>query len=171
MSRSSIDIQLGELTELLGRWREGTVEVSALGVPPHITLLYPWRNAPLANSDLQQLEKVLATFEPFGLFDRVGTFGGGVVHLALKNERVPREMIKALFTAFPDTPPYSGAFSDPSPHLTVAKCSPENLSSLGDEIAEALSLPVTFQVDKIVVMEEREDGRWFNRHVVGLHPN
>ena len=172
MSLSSIDIQFGELTELLSRWRESTVEVSALGVPPHITLLFPWRNAPLEDGDLQQLEKVLADFEPSDLcFDRVGTFEGGVVYLALKDESMPREMMKAVFAAFPDTPPYSGAFTGPSPHLTVARCLPESSSNLGDEIAEALSLPMTFHVNKIVVMEEREDGRWFNRHVVKLHPN
>lgn len=172
VSRSSIDIQFDELTALLDRWRKDTVEVASLGVPPHITLLYPWRNAPLKNSDLQQLEEILVAFEPFDLcFDRVGTFEGGVVYLALKDERAPREMMKAIFAAFPNTPPYSGTLTDPSPHLTVAKCSPESLSNLSDEIAEALSLPMTFHVSEIVIMEEREDGRWFNRHVAGLHPN
>lgn len=172
MSLSSIDIQFGELTELLSRWRRGTVKVSALGVPPHITLLYPWRNAPLKESDLQQLEKVGAGFEPFDLcFDRVGTFESGVVYLALKDEHVLREIMKAIFTAFPDTLPYGGAFTNPSSHLTVAKCLPEDLSGLGDEIAKALSLPMTFHVAEIFVMEEREDGQWFNRHTVGLQPN
>lgn len=76
--------------------------------------------------------------------------------------------MKAIFTAFPDTPPYSGAFADPSPHLTVANCVPENLTDLVGKIAGTLSLPMTFHVDEIAVMEEREDSRWFNRHAVGL---
>ena len=80
-------------------------------------------------------------------------------------------MMKAIFAAFPDTPPYSGAVTDPSPHPTVAKCSPDDLSNVRDEVVKVLSLPVTFHVGEITVMEEREDGGWFDRRIVGLQPS
>lgn len=172
MPSSSIDLQFDELAEPLNKWRENTVEVATLGVPPHITLLYPWRDVPLKDSDIMQLEKTLENFEPFNLcFDKVCTFEIGVVYLALADEHVPRTIMKAIFRAFPDTPPYKGAFADPSPHLTVAKCSSENVSSLRDEIAGVLDLPIELNVSKIFVMEEREDGQWFNRHAIMLQPN
>ena len=166
---SSIDLQFGELTERLDRWRKDTVAVAALGVPPHITLLYPWRKAPFKKGDLRQLEEVLKGFGPFELcFDRLGTFETGVVYLALEDERRPRELMKALQKAFPDTPPYGGAFADPPPHLTVAKSLTSDLDRMKDEIAAALDLPLNLYAGEVVAMEEGEDGQWFDRHTVGL---
>ncbi len=46
---TSIDLQFGELAQMLDPWRSDTVAVATLGVPPHITLLYPWRSAHLKN--------------------------------------------------------------------------------------------------------------------------
>ena len=166
---SSIALRFEELTEPLDRWRGPTVEVAGLGVPPHITLLYPWRQAPLQASDIAELEQLLQSFDPFSLcFDRVETFESGVVFLALADERPTRALMKAIFNAFPDTPPYGGEFADPSPHLTVAKCRPEALDQLKDEVSDAFVLPRTFHIQEVVVMEEQTDGQWLNRHVLRL---
>lgn len=124
---------------------------------------------PLEERGLQLLEGALTGFEPFELcFDRLGTFEVGVIYLGLKDERMPRAMMKAIFTAFPDTPPYGGVFANPAPHLTVAKCAPKNLITLHNEFAEELGLPIKCRVDEVVVMEEREDKRWFNRYTIRL---
>jgi hypothetical protein len=39
---TAIGISLPELAELLDLWRMATVPVASNGIPPHITLLYPW---------------------------------------------------------------------------------------------------------------------------------
>lgn len=167
MSLSCIVLSFTELSQLIDKWR-----IDYLGIPPHITLLYPWRDAPLSSNDLAQLELVLDDFEPFELcLNRVETFEAGIIYLALKDDRVPKAMMQALFTAFPDTPPYGGAFADAIPHLTVAKCQTENLIALKRDITEALSLPIELQVNEVVAMEYRGDNKWVTRHTVSLRPN
>ena len=169
MPRSSIDLHFNELTDVLEPWRM-SVEVASLGVPPHITLLYPWRKSPLKVSDLNELEHILNNVEPFELcFERVATFDSGVVYLSLREESKVRKLMQKLFKRFPDTPPYGGAFTDPRPHLTVAKCPPEQLPKLQTEIAEALELPIVCQVANVVAMEEQSDKTWTNRRIIELN--
>jgi len=48
---SALDICLPELCSLLDQWRMATVPVAMQGGPPHMTLLYPWRAAPLQGAD------------------------------------------------------------------------------------------------------------------------
>jgi hypothetical protein len=67
MPKSSIDIHFDSLTDLIDKWRSSSVEVTNLGVPPHITLLYPWRDAPLSDDDLEQLRTVLSNHQAFSL--------------------------------------------------------------------------------------------------------
>ena len=169
MLSSSIDLQFDELAGPLHEWYGRSVEAAALGMPPHVTLLYPWKNPTLEDVDLQRLEAALAPFEPFEVrFNRLETFSAGVVYLAFEDETVPRAMMKAIFTAFPDTPPYAGAFPDPSPHLTVAKCPPEQLDRWKDEIGSALDLPLSFSVQEVAVFEQGDNRRWSKRHTVRL---
>jgi 2'-5' RNA ligase len=115
-----------ELSPLIDKWR-----TAYLGIPPHITLLYPWRNAPLSNNDLNQLEQVLKNFKPFDLcLNRVETFEAGIIYLALKDDNPTKALMQAFASQFPETPLYGGAFNDVIPHLTISKCLPEHLVSL-----------------------------------------
>jgi hypothetical protein len=169
LPKSSIDIHFDSLTDLINKWRSSSVEVANLGVPPHITLLYPWRDAPLSDDDLEQLRTVLSKHQAFSLcFDRLETFEVGAIYLALQDGSSARAIMVDLMKAFPDTPPYGGAFLDPVPHLTIAKCDPENVQVLKAEIARALRLPLEFSVGEIAVMEEAAGGNWFTRCVISL---
>jgi hypothetical protein len=172
MPKSSIDIHFDSLTKLIDRWRSKTVTVANLGVPPHITLLYPWRDAPLSDNDLEQLRKVLLNHQAFSLcFDRLETFEVGAIYLALQDGSAAKTIMVDLMNAFPDTPPYGGDFLDAVPHLTLAKCDPENLQVLKTEIARELRLPLEFSVNEIAVMEEDTEGHWFTRYVIPLQPS
>jgi hypothetical protein len=44
VSSSSIDILLPQLDDLIGQWWNQTI-AAADGMPPHITLLWPWKSA------------------------------------------------------------------------------------------------------------------------------
>jgi hypothetical protein len=172
MAKSSIDIHFDSLTDLIDKWRSSSVEVTNLGVPPHITLLYPWRDAPLLDDDLEQLRTVLSKHQAFSLcFDRLETFEVGAVYLALQDGRSCKAIMVDLMKAFPDTPPYGGDFLDAVPHLTIAKCDPENVQVLKAEIARELRLPLEFSVNEIAVMEENAEGHWFTRYVIPLQPS
>jgi 2'-5' RNA ligase superfamily len=167
--RSSIDLHFSGLISVLDGWRMETVAVAQRGVPPHISLLYPWRNAPLLESDLDSLRLILNDIKPFELcFDRLEIFDPGVLYLALEDDIIIRQLMNELYKAFPDTPPYGGAFVDPIPHLTVAKGTLAEVVELKSVVSEKLALPFKILISEIVVMEESETGQWSNRYVYNL---
>jgi 2'-5' RNA ligase len=161
---SAIDICLPELAELIDQWRLSTIPVAAQGVPPHITLLYPWRTAPLQPGDLNEAAAAVVGITPFTVtFRRVGRFPG-VLFLSPEPENVVRILIRRLVRAFPETPPYGGQFgADPTPHLTIAQATTEEeLSRLQAEISARLEpvFPLSLPVHALSIEEEGADGRW-----------
>jgi 2'-5' RNA ligase len=160
---SAIDVCLPELAGLLDRWRVPTVAVASRGVPPHITLLYPWRPAPLRPADIAAATAAVAGSAPFTLaLRRLGRFPG-ILFLRPEPDDALRSLIRRLAAAFPDTPPYGGRFADPIPHLTVATAPTEEaLDRLEAEIAAGLrpALPLALAVREIALEEEGEDGGW-----------
>lgn len=171
---SAIDIHLESLDELVAFWRQATVEVATKGVPPHITLLYPWRVAPLSEEDTREVQKVLERHHSFEIhFAKVSHFGKRVIYLALdeRSEKAVRQLMQVLFRAFPETPLYGGAFSDPTPHLTIAKANDDkHFEQLMQEISRALApkLPIKHQVSGVSIIEEAEDDFWHLRASVSL---
>ena len=168
---SAIDVWLPELAALLDRWRAPTVEVAAHGVPPHITLLYPWRPAPVRATDIAEATAALAGTPPFTVTLRqLGRFPG-VLYLRPEPDDVLRGITRRLVAAFPDTPPYGGRFPDPAPHLTVAKGATEaELDRLEAVIGEHIGphLPLRIAVRELAIDEEGPDGVWYVRETLPL---
>ena len=105
-------------------------------------------------------------------FHRVAPFDAELVRVDRFAEHVwlapePRsvfvELIRDTCLAFPDCAPYSGAFAEPEPHLTVGQTSPD---ATVDEIARAAEhdlaprLPVSFRVEAAWLLVEQADGTW-----------
>lgn len=63
--QSSIDLHFPELAPLIDRWLKPTSEIANLGVPPHLTLLWPWQPAPVLAPDLTKLKAAIAQFNPY----------------------------------------------------------------------------------------------------------
>ena len=167
--QSSIDLHFLELSPLTDRWRKPTTAVANLGVPPHITLLWPWKDAPVAQADLNKLEATLTPFKPFQLtLSHIEIFENGAIYFALEDESIPRAIMQALFKTFPETPPYGGEFPDPRPHITIAKPPKDQSEAWQQEIARAIQLPIHFWVKEIVVMEENQQKLWHNRAILTL---
>ena len=160
---TSIDILVTELDDILSPWRHATASVASKSVPPHISLLYPWRSAPIDDADINALRAVVQDHRSLRLrFAGIGNFPNGTIYLGIEKAPGLTLLIRKIFKAFPDTPPYGGEFPDPMPHLTVANSSDENLDELIQEISAALAskLPIEIAVQEIVVMEEDETGNW-----------
>jgi 2'-5' RNA ligase len=144
------------------------------GVPPHITLLYPWRPAPLGQQDLSAAAAAIAGTTPFTLrFNRLGRFSSlpGTLYLQPEPDAPLRSLIRTLTRAFPDTPPYEGRFLDPVPHLTVARAETASaLEDLATAVMHTLQthLPLLVRVRYLVVQEEGEDGTWTVRATLPL---
>jgi hypothetical protein len=171
LRESAIGVSLPELASLLDRWRMPTVEVAALGVPPHITLLYPWRPAPLRDVDISEAEAAVRDFAPFSLaLVRLERFPG-VLYLAPAPDDILKALTRRLTAAFPDTPPYGGQFTDPTPHLTLAKADSEDaLDVLEADVAAQLAghLPVMLTIHHLTIEEEASDGTWATRATIPL---
>jgi 2'-5' RNA ligase len=169
--RTTICVSLPELADLVDRWRVPTVRVARCGLPPHVTLLFPWRRAPVSPTDLAELRGMVADVPPFRLtLRRFGRFPG---HLLLDPEptEVIRALIRRLIAAFPETPPYEGRIPDPVPHVTIAEAATEaELARLEEEISRELSrrFPLVFPVTELVVFEEDADGVWTARSRIQL---
>lgn len=157
---SSIDLHFPQLTGLIEQWWRG---VHPEGVPPHVTLLYPWRH-PVTAADLRSVSIVAARQQPFTVtFTHLASFPSGVVYLLPQPQDTLCWLIAHLAESFPDTPPYGGMLAEPIPHLTVARTTPgPGLHDLADQIREILrpELPIDIDIDRVTVMEERPDETW-----------
>lgn len=166
---SAIGIAFPQFAPALARWREPSLPAAMRAVPPHITLLGPWRPAPLTPGDIVAVRKALAGIEPFRLtFRAIERFPSrGVLYLRPEPDAPLRELIQRLARAFPETPPYGGAVADPVPHLTIAASTPAaDMDRLQDEITRELGrrLPLDALVREITIAEQQTDGTWIAAH-------
>jgi hypothetical protein len=133
------------------------------GLPPHITLLYPFLNARAIDdkteSTLASLLQEVPSFD-FALAE-IGRFPG-VVYLAPEPATPFVALTQALAGRWPDHQPYGGAFQEIIPHLTVA---------YGAPIPSGLSerLPVSARAEEVWLMS-RTAGRWTRSGVFPLAP-
>jgi 2'-5' RNA ligase len=117
---SSIDLLFPDTSPVIGQWYERT-SAATDGMPPHVTLLWPWRPAPVTAADLDTVAEVVAGVRRFRIsFQRCGAFTGAL-YLAPEPDHLLYELTHHLAARFPDTPPYPGEFRSPVPHMTVAK--------------------------------------------------
>lgn len=115
---SAILLEVPEAEPLVGELRrEGDVSAS-LGVPAHVTLLYPFVDDPDPGI-VEELRWFFAGVDGFPLdFSAVGEFPE-VVYLAPDQAAEVSGLIDALARRWPEHPPYGGLFEQVVPHLTV----------------------------------------------------
>jgi len=125
MAATAIVVPVPEAQPLVGPWHGRLTEAGAAGMPPHLTLLYPFvEAAALVDEHVERARAALASFPPAAVaFRSVDVFAGprAVVYLVPDPDAPFRAMTEALAAAFPDHPPYAGVHVDVLPHLTVAE--------------------------------------------------
>ncbi|NJO34159.1 MAG: 2'-5' RNA ligase family protein, partial [Rhodospirillales bacterium] len=73
-----------------------------------------------------------------------------------------RQITRAIWDRFPETPPYGGKYADSVPHLTVAQMeSGEQLDPVAEAFALACEgkLPICTTTTGVTLMDNRS-GRW-----------
>lgn len=165
---SAVDLPFPELTPLIEEWWRGTHEP---GVPPHITLLYPWTDA-VGASDLEKVRRIAAETPPFEIsFASVAAFPASAVYLRPDPDQPIRELMARLASAFPESPLYDGAFAEPVPHLTIVRTDPGlETEAVRRRIETALAphLPVQVSVTVLAIMTQGPDGIWQTLHEIPL---
>jgi 2'-5' RNA ligase superfamily len=125
---------------------------AALGVPAHVTILFPF--APFDQLDLDALAALFARHPAFDFeLASVERFEPPVTYLA----PVPAAPFLALTddvcALWPAYPPFEGVFPTVVPHLTIAH---------GD-VAFGGPLPIACRARDVALFEEDEAGRWHER--------
>lgn len=106
------------------RARTAHYDVSFLSADPafvhaHVTVLGPFLADP-APADLESVARIAAAVPAFDFgLERLGEFPDGLIHLLPDPDTAFRELTRRLVAAFPQCPPYGGAFPEPTPHLTL----------------------------------------------------
>jgi 2'-5' RNA ligase len=138
--------------------RRGTAGAS-LGVPAHVTILYPFVPPALLTPSIRDAVARIASQHPaFTVrFDEAGRWRS-VAWLAPEPSAPFAGLTAAACAAFPDYPPYRGTISEPTPHLTLAEGPAANIDAT---IAAATPhLPFEGAVSAITVIAELSPGNW-----------
>lgn len=160
--RSAVVVTVPEAEPLVGVWRLRYTHDAPAGMPPHVTLLFPFVAAERVGEAEGRLAELVLAAPAFDLaFRRTARFAG-VLYL----DPEPAEPFVALTGAiageWPEHPPYEGVFDEVIPHLTVAEAQD---SALLDRIAAAVEphLPVQTRVREASLFVEDGGGRWHQR--------
>lgn len=158
MAESALVIVVAEAEPAVAEHRLRHDPVAAGGVPAHITVLFPFRAEVDSGTDAA-ISEIARSTEPFAVrFSSIERFPGIVLYLAPTPSAPIRGLTRRLAGSFPDCPPYGGAISDPTPHLTIGLDLEE---AVADRIADDVRshLPLETQVDRLSLLVGVDD-RW-----------
>lgn len=140
--------------------RELAADTFALGIPFHVTLLYPF--AP-AGELVEEARAFFAGRPPFDFaLTRVAAWPDVVYAVPEPDEQL-RACMQELFALFPQWPPYGGIHEDVVPHATLAE--EVDVAALRDEIERRIGphLPHRCQARDVSLLEQIAPDRWRER--------
>jgi hypothetical protein len=168
-TESAVLVAVPEAEDVVGRFRTRLDRSAAWGVPAHVTVLYPFVSPDRIDSAvLGRLAAAAASVPAFDLtLARLCWFGDDRLWLAPEPDQPFRALTSAVWTEFPDHPPYGGSHADPTPHLTVGHDAPlDVLRKAADAIRPRL--PVRARITTALLMQGAPDaGAW---HTVAALP-
>ena len=170
MPETALIVAVPEAEALVARLREKFDSSAAVGVPAHVTLLYPFLDADaIGPVELSELTTLFASASPCDIvFARCGRFGARVLYLAPEPEGVFLDLMHRLFERWPECPPYHGTIPAHlvRPHLTVSdRMEGSTLDRI--ELGVAGGLPVWSRLTEALLIENRT-GRWTTRERFAL---
>ena len=152
------------LPDALEAIRRDHVDNARLGVPAHVTLLFPFVPATtIDRKTIDEARELIATSRAFDVdFRRVTSFDPnptkeGVVWLAPEPAAPFIAVTEALAAAFPGYQPYGGHHDTVIPHLTLANVDLDVPALIA---AAQPELPFRRRVDAAALLVEDEAGRW-----------
>jgi len=166
MAESAFAVNVPEAEPYVGALREQFDPSAKLGVPAHITVLYPFMSPEqITETVLNRVRLALSSAVAFSFclvkIDRFPT----ALYLAPEPAEPFIALTKGLVHQFPDRLPYSGQYDSIVPHLTVAQASePEHRLA---EAQLASRLPPNTGIKALcaeVVLIENSSGLWEHMH-------
>ncbi len=136
---------------------------AALGMPAHITVLYPFLLPSDIDDDvLGELRRCLVEFSAFRFsLGELRQFTGNVLYLAPDPAKPFEELTSAICSCFPQTPPYGRKHRDIVPHLTLGMFSSaaelEGAARAFQEEA-AMKVPIRAKAARVSLMSTSPGG-------------
>jgi 2'-5' RNA ligase len=174
MAETALVVLFRQLDPLIGELRRRYTASGAEGLGAHATLIVPFFAFSTNPRTLQPFVLAAETIAPFAPFEltfretaRFPASAGEPSTLYLVPE--PAEdlivLTDALVRAFPDFPPYGGAFDELVPHVTVAQGDEELLREIEQQVRPRL--PAGARADRAWLVEHTPDG-WRRRSAFPL---
>jgi 2'-5' RNA ligase len=152
-------VPVPEAEPVVGAHRRRLDASAALGTPAHVTVLFPFVPVDLLDDDtLRRVADVVGSTPAFRYrFARTDWFDDRVLWLAPDDPEPFRRLTEMIFAAFPDHPPFEGAFADVVPHLTVGHEHPPPILETAER--QVLPhLPVTGTATEVLLLAQAEPG-------------
>jgi hypothetical protein len=160
--QSALIIEIPEAEPAVRRHRDRLDASASLGVPAHITVLYPFAPPQMIDNAMRAvLASLFASVGGFAFrLDHTDWFGNDAVWLGPRDPGPFRTLTEMVCQAFPAYPPYEGQFDEIVPHLTVGDRHP--LSDLrAAESAVQARLPIEATAHAVALMtQQTSGGRW-----------
>lgn len=159
---SGLIIEVPEAEPAVRHHRERLDSSAPLGVPAHITVLFPFM--PPETIDPAALTKLGELFADVSGFrfrlDRTNWFGDEVLWLAPRDPGPFRALTLRVFQAYPAFPPFGGQFADVVPHLTIGHEHPLDDLRIAEDSVQA-RLPIEASATAVTLMTQQSaGGRW-----------
>jgi 2'-5' RNA ligase len=157
--RSALIVAVPEAEPLVGEWRLRH-DNARLGVPAHITLVFPFVPTEELNEALfGELRELFAAQRAFAYsLTRLVAFPDETLWLAPEPSEPFRELTDLIVERYPGYPPYEGIHDEVVPHLTVTAGDASLRQELDAEVTP--HLPVDAEARDVVLLEEQADGQW-----------
>ncbi len=165
--RSALIVPVSAAEPHVGEFRRAHDPAAQAGVPAHVTLIVPFLPAErLSRITRTALAGMFAATPGFVFsLDRVARFPS-TLYLAPHPSGPFIELTKMLMRAWPEAPPYGGAFTEIVPHLTVAQGDGAGSAAIASTLEAAL--PIQSQAREVWLMLENSSGRWWRDQVYRL---
>jgi 2'-5' RNA ligase len=156
--RTALIVAVPEAEPLVHDWRV-RYDNASLGIPAHVTLLFPFVPTDAVDAALVGELRALFVSQPAFSFSltRVARFPE-VAWLSPEPAEPFRRLTELIFSRYPDYPPYEGIHDEVIPHLTVAVGD----AALQNEVDAALTphLPIETEARAVTLLVEDETGHW-----------
>jgi 2'-5' RNA ligase len=166
-NESAVIIPIPEVEPIVGPLRLHYDRAAHLGVPAHITLLYPFCPTQTVSAEIKTLRDVCASIEAFPFsFVEVRRFPATAYLHPDKSEAFV-QITRTLVKTWPDYKPYRGTHPDIVPHLTVADhVDIETLNAVEDSLR--CQLPIRCFAREVWLLASNDSGMWSKKALFPL---
>jgi|SRR6185295_6576278 len=166
MAESALAVNVPEAQAYVGALRERFDPAAKLGMPAHITVLYPFIPPQrITDHVVRRISDTLCSFAAFEFrLLRIARFPTAL-YLAPEPAQPFIGLTEGVMRAFPEYRPYGGLYGSIVPHLTVAQASEAGHDVAEVELVAALAARAGIEAYcNEVVLIENSSGRWQPMH-------